>query len=64
MIHHFMTAIALIFVFEGIFPFICPDGFRQIVAKIATLNDLSLRIISLISMVLGVLLLYSIHVGF
>jgi uncharacterized protein YjeT (DUF2065 family) len=61
MISHFFSAIALLFVLEGIFPFVCPESFRKAVQKIAAMDDLSLRMISFLSMVLGLLLLYTLR---
>lgn len=51
-------ALALLLVIEGIMPFISPKGLRETLLTMATLSDRTLRIGGLISMVLGVMLLY------
>ena len=53
-----LTAAALVLVMEGVLPFLNPAGFRRAVALIGQMDNLTLRIGGLISMVLGVALLY------
>jgi hypothetical protein len=53
-----LTAIALVFVLEGLVPFISPRGYKEAVRLLAQLADRQLRTIGLISMLGGVLLLY------
>jgi len=53
-----LTALALVFIIEGIMPFINPGGLRRIMAMAARLDDGSLRVVGLISMAVGLLLLY------
>ncbi len=53
-----LVAIALVFVIEGILPFVNPKGMRRAWATLAEMDDRSLRSTSLISMGVGVLLLY------
>ena len=60
-LQHFLSALALVFVFEGIFPFICPQCWRNAMQRMREMNDQSLRIVGLTSMVVGVLLLYFVH---
>ena len=55
------TALALVLVIEGIMPFLNPAGMRRMLAMVAQLNDTTLRIIGLTSMIIGVLLLYLVH---
>lgn len=52
------AALALMFVLEGIFPFLNPQGTRYAFAQIAQMSNRSLRIMGLVSMMGGVLLLY------
>ncbi|MDX1442984.1 MAG: DUF2065 domain-containing protein [Gammaproteobacteria bacterium] len=52
------SALALVFVIEGIFPFIGPRRFRQTLLHAVTLSDRTLRVLGLVSMVSGVFLLY------
>lgn len=53
------VALALVLVIEGILPFLKPEGWRSMMSTIARQSDKALRIFGLISMVMGVLLLYS-----
>lgn len=53
-----LTAVALVCVIEGIMPFINPAGFRRIMLMGTRLDDSSLRIAGLGSMLIGILLLY------
>lgn len=55
------TALALILVLEGIFPFLNPRGLRRTLLQAAELPDKLLRGIGLASMLIGVLLLYLIR---
>lgn len=53
-----LAALALLLVVEGIFPFLDPAALRRSLQSIAQMDDRSLRIIGLISMLCGVVLLY------
>lgn len=55
---HLGAAVALMLVLEGILPFLNPQGMRRTLVQLARLNDGSLRMIGLISMISGALLLY------
>lgn len=59
--HDLLVALALVFVIEGIWPFLNPQGLRQAMRAIAELDDRALRIAGLLSMVSGVVLLYWIN---
>ncbi len=52
-----VRAIALVLVIEGMLPFLSPDGWRQAMIQAGKLSDKTLRIIGLVSMVVGVLVL-------
>lgn len=52
------TAIALLLVLEGIYPFINPDGWRRMMLMLSQLNDQQLRFAGLTSMTIGLVLLY------
>ena len=52
------TALCLVLVLEGIIPFLYPNRWRQLVITLASINDRQLRIMGLVSMVLGVGVLY------
>jgi uncharacterized protein YjeT (DUF2065 family) len=53
-----LVALALLLVIEGVWPFLSPDGMRRALLMVADQDDRSLRIAGLISMVVGVVLLY------
>jgi len=56
-----LIAIALMLVIEGILPFLSPHTMRSVLLKMLEMDDKSLRISGLMSMVIGVILLYVIH---
>lgn len=53
----FLAAVALVLVLEGIMPFLNPQGMRRTMLLITQMDDRSLRIAGLVSMVLGVIVL-------
>lgn len=53
-----MAAVALMLVLEGIIPFLYPNKWRNLVESLAQISNRQLRIMGLISMLLGVALLY------
>ncbi len=57
----FLTAIALVFVIEGIMPFCNPAGMRKMFILVASMEDTKLRFIGLTSMLSGLVLLYLVH---
>lgn len=56
--HDLLTALALVLVIEGIFPFLNPAGLRRMLAALTQMDDRSVRIAGLVSMLSGVILLY------
>lgn len=52
------AALALLFVFEGIMPFINPSGLKRTLARLAEVGDRELRIAGLGSMLVGVAILF------
>lgn len=52
------SALALVLILEGILPFIHPVGMKKMFITVAQLNDRSIRMTGLVSMVAGLLLLY------
>jgi len=52
------AALALVLVLEGIFPFVNPAGMRRKLEMISQLNDGQLRTIGMISMAIGLLVLF------
>lgn len=61
MIRYIFTAIALVLVLEGIMPFVCPDCWRRSISKVTQFDNKILRTIGLISMLIGVVILFVLH---
>ena len=55
------VAIALVFIIEGMLPFISPNRWRHMLAMVAQMDDRVIRNIGLGSMLFGVILLYLVH---
>lgn len=55
---HLLGALGLLLVLEGILPFLSPYRMRQALLELARMPDHMLRIFGLVSMILGVLILY------
>jgi uncharacterized protein YjeT (DUF2065 family) len=53
-----LTAIALLFVIEGMLPFIRPSRYKQLVAQLIRLSDNQLRTYGLSAMIAGLVLLF------
>lgn len=53
-----LAALALMLVLEGIIPFLYPSKWRDLVATLAKIDDRQLRMMGLVSMLIGVALLY------
>ncbi len=51
-------ALCLVLVIEGIVPFLYPRRWRSLAMSLAEIDDRTMRIAGLVSMVLGTLLLY------
>lgn len=54
----FWSALALVLVLEGLFPFISPGGWRNTFHKLLTLQDGQLRFFGLCSILIGLVLLW------
>jgi uncharacterized protein YjeT (DUF2065 family) len=54
----FWSALALVLVLEGLFPFLSPRGWRQTFLKLLQLRDGQLRFFGLTSILLGLLALW------
>lgn len=52
-----LAAIALLLVIEGMVPFLNPQSLRRMLETVSQLDDRTLRIVGLVSMILGVVLL-------
>ena len=59
--HDLAIALCLVFIIEGIMPFINPGGWRKMVFNVARLDDRSMRIMGLVSMLIGLGLLYLVN---
>ncbi len=55
------AAFALYLVLEGIFPFLSPQRLKRMLLSLAQLEDTSLRVFGLLSMLAGLALLYIVH---
>ena len=53
-----LAALALVFVIEGMLPFLNPQSLRRMLVTVAQMDDRTLRITGLVSMACGLLLLY------
>jgi uncharacterized protein YjeT (DUF2065 family) len=51
------AAIALVLVLEGIIPFMSPDALRKTYQRLMEMNDQTIRMSGLLSMIAGVILL-------
>ena len=58
-----LAALALVLVIEGILPFVNPRSMRRMLATVDQLDDRTLRLIGLISMICGVVMLYFVRQG-
>ncbi|MBB1485000.1 DUF2065 domain-containing protein [Oceanospirillum sediminis] len=55
-----LTALCLVLVIEGAIPFANPGRWRKLVMMMAQVSDQQLRMMGLISMAIGLVLLYAI----
>lgn len=53
----FFSALALMLVFEGMMPFLSPDGWRRVLRSVTDNNDRAIRVLGLVSMLCGLALL-------
>lgn len=58
---YLLSAFALMLVFEGILPFLSPRNLRRYMMQVIELDDRTLRIAGLASMLIGLGLLYLIR---
>ena len=59
--HVLAAAVALVFIIEGMLPFISPDRWRKLLTMADQLDDRVIRNVGLGSMLFGVLILYLVH---
>lgn len=56
-----LVALALVFVIEGIWPFLAPRGLKRALLLMVEQDEQSLRGFGLVSMLVGVVLLYIVN---
>ena len=59
--HDIAVTFCLVLVLEGILPFVSPRSWRKAIYTAAQMNDSSLRVMGLVSMLLGVGTLYLVN---
>ncbi len=59
--HELGIALSLLLVIEGIIPFLYPARWKEMVQMLAEVDDRTMRIVGLISMLTGTALLYLIN---
>ena len=59
--YDFGVAVCLVLVIEGVIPFLYPRRWKELVAMLATIDDRSMRLMGLGSMLIGTTLLYLIN---
>lgn len=55
---HFLAALGLMLVFEGLMPLLMPQSWRETFKRMIAFKDGQLRFIGLISVIFGLLLLF------
>lgn len=58
---HLAIGFSLMLVIEGVIPFLYPRRWRAMVEALSRVDDLTMRIMGLISMLVGLGLLYLVH---
>ncbi|KUJ72238.1 DUF2065 domain-containing protein [Thiomicrospira sp. WB1] len=53
-----LSALALVLILEGLLPFIAPGVWRNTMAELVKMEDAKLRLVGLISLSVGLLLLW------
>ena len=59
--HVLPVAIALVFIIEGMLPFISPNRWRNMLAMVEQMDNRVIRNVGLGSMMFGIVLLYLVH---
>lgn len=54
----FISAVALVFIFEGLLPFVFPNFWRRMMAQAILLEEKQLRLMGLFSIAIGLIVLY------
>ena len=53
-----LAALSLVMVIEGIVPFVSPHSLRNLLEKVTRIDDRTLRMTGLVSMICGLMMLY------
>ncbi len=61
MLQQLMIAACLVFIFEGMLPFIAPQAWRKFITEMINLTDDQLRLVGLVAMLFGLTCLYLIN---
>jgi uncharacterized protein YjeT (DUF2065 family) len=61
MLHELAVAFCLMLVIEGMLPFVAPGRWRRMLAAIEQIDDRTVRLVGLTSMLAGTALLYVIN---
>ena len=56
--HSLLVALSLMLVLEGILPFLYTQRWRRLVAQLAQISDANMRVLGLLSMLIGLALLW------
>ncbi|MCP4789521.1 MAG: DUF2065 domain-containing protein [Gammaproteobacteria bacterium] len=56
--HSLLVAFSLMLVIEGILPFLYPQRWRRLVVQMAQISNANMRVLGLLSMLLGLALLW------
>lgn len=58
LIHSLWLAVALMLIIEGFLPFLSPAALKRVLLQVATMTEQQLRMTGLLSMCIGLLILY------
>ncbi len=53
-----LAALAIVCVIEGVMPFVNPAGMKRLLNRMASMEEREMRIVGLVSMLVGVAILY------
>ena len=53
-----LAALAIVFIIEGVMPFINPASVKRLLAKLAAMEEREMRVVGFISMLVGLAILY------
>ena len=53
-----LAALAIVCIIEGVMPFINPSGMKRLLTRMAAMEEREMRIVGLVSMLVGLAILY------